>query len=92
MLKLNQDKTELIVFAPKYRVKEFSERCLSVEGTIVAIASFVKNLGNLFCMLKQASAKSCYFQIRNIGRIRSYITEDVCKTLVCPLAALCCIE
>jgi hypothetical protein len=36
------------------------------------------------CMQKQASAitKSCYFQIRNIGHIRSYITEDVCITLV----------
>ena len=41
-------------------------------------------------MQKQASTitKSyyMYFQIRNIGRIRSYITiEDVCKTLVCSL-------
>ena len=53
--------------------------------------SFVKNLGTFFdrtlCMQKQASAitKSCYFQIRNIGRIRLYITEDTCKTLVCSL-------
>jgi hypothetical protein len=40
-------------------------------------------------MKKQASAitKSCYFQIRNIGRIRSYTTEDACKTLVCWLVA-----
>ena len=45
MLKLNQDKTELIVFAPKHRVKEFSECCLSFDGTIVTNASFVKNLG-----------------------------------------------
>ena len=27
-------------------------------------------------------AKSCYHQIRNIGQIRSSITDDVCKTLV----------
>jgi hypothetical protein len=26
--------------------------------------------------------KSCFFHIRNIGRIRSYITKDACKTLV----------
>jgi hypothetical protein len=45
MLKLNQDKTELTVFAPKHRVKEFSECCLSFDGTIVINASFVKNLG-----------------------------------------------
>ena len=66
MLKLNQDKTELIVFAPKHRVKEFSECCLSFDGTTVTNASFVKNLGIFFCrtlcMQKQASAitKSCY--------------------------------
>jgi hypothetical protein len=36
-------------------------------------------------MVQHASAitKSCFHQIRNIGRIRSYITVDVCKTLVC---------
>ena len=31
MLKLNQDKTELIVFAPKHHVNEFSECCLSFD-------------------------------------------------------------
>jgi hypothetical protein len=40
MLKLNQDKTELIVFAPKHLVKEFSECCLSFDETIVTNASF----------------------------------------------------
>ena len=63
----------------KHREKEFSECCLSFEGTIVTNASFVKNIGIFFdrtlCMQKQASAitKSCYFQVRNIGRNRSYI-------------------
>ena len=91
MLKLNQDKTELIVFAPKHRVKEFSECCLSFDGTIVTNASFVINLGIFFdrtlCMQKQASAitKPCYLQIRNIERNRSYTSEDACKTLVCLL-------
>ena len=30
-----------------------------------------------------AVAKSYYHQIRNIGHIRSYITENTCKTPVC---------
>ena len=90
-LKLNQDETELIVFAPKHHVKEFSECCLSFDGCIVNNASFVKKLGIFFdrtlCMHKQASAitKSCYFKIRNIGHNRSYTTEDACKTLICSL-------
>lgn len=32
-----------------------------------------------------AVSKSCFNQIRNIGRIRSYITDSACKTLVCSL-------
>jgi hypothetical protein len=40
MLKLNQDETELIVFASTHRVKELSECCLSFDGTIVSNASF----------------------------------------------------
>ena len=38
-------------------------------------------------MEKQVNAvtKSCYYHIRNIGRIWQYITEDACKTLVCSL-------
>ena len=48
----------------------------------------MKNLGVFFdktlTMEKQVSSvsKSCFLQIRNIGRIRSYITDDACKTLV----------
>ncbi|CAC5398574.1 unnamed protein product [Mytilus coruscus] len=38
---------------------------------------------------KQVNAvtKSCYFQIRNIGRIRKYITDAAFKTLVCSFVA-----
>ena len=42
---VNQDKTELIVFAPKHRIKHLSEFSLSFNGTIVNDVSCVKNLG-----------------------------------------------
>ena len=48
LLKLNQDKTELILFTPKSCVKEFSNCHLSFDGTIVSNASVVKNLGVYF--------------------------------------------
>ena len=86
MLKLNEDKTELIIFAPKHWVKD-----LSNWRKIVSSAECVKNLGVYFdetlSMTKQVSAisKSCFHQIRNIGRIRQYITEDACRMLVCSL-------
>jgi len=91
LLKLNQDKTELIIFAPKHRMQTFTQCELVFDGIVVSDASFVKNLGVYFdktlTMDKQSSAiaKSCYYQIRNIGRIRSYISDDACKTLVCSL-------
>lgn len=86
MLKLNQDKTELIVFAPKHQ--QTRDIQLDVGTKIIKAAPVVKNLGVHFdstmTMEKQvnAVAKSCYFQIRNIGRMRQFITTDACKTLV----------
>jgi hypothetical protein len=55
---------------------------------------FFPNLGGFFfdqtlSMEQHASAitKSCFHQIRNIEKIRSYITVDAYKTLVCSLVA-----
>jgi len=53
----------------------------------VSVASSVKNLGvyldTSLTMERQVNAisKACYYQIRNIGHIRRYITLDACKTL-----------
>lgn len=91
LLKLNQDKTELIIFAPKHRMQTFTQCDLVFYGIVVSDASFVTNLGVYFdktlTMDKQYSAiaKFCYYQIRNIGRKRSYISDDICKTRVCSL-------
>ena len=88
MLKINQDKTELIIFAPKHQAKDLSDCKLLFDGTIVHESAFVKNLGSHFdktlSMEKQANAisKSCFFHLRNIGRIRPFITINACKTLV----------
>jgi hypothetical protein len=40
MLKLNQDKTELIIFAPKHQVKHFSDFRLKFDGTVLSDVSF----------------------------------------------------
>jgi hypothetical protein len=91
MLKLNQDKTELIIFAPKHQVKHFSDFRLKFDETVLSDVTCVKNLGMYFdktiSMEQQASAitRSCYQQIRNIGRILSLISVDACRTLVCSL-------
>ena len=85
MLKLNQDKTELIVFAPKHRIKHLSEFSLSFNGTIVNDVSCVKILGVFMDKTLSMEQQVRFHQIRNIGKIRPFITENACKTLVCSL-------
>ena len=88
LLNLNQNKTELMIFAPKHRAKEPTYFSISFGGNIIHNTLYVKNLGAYFdrtlSMEKQcnAIARSCYFYIRNIGSIRPFISEDVCKMLV----------
>ena len=88
LLKLKQDNTELMVFAPKHRVKDISDVSITFGVSRIHDAPFLKNLGAYFdktlCMEKQCNTvtSSSYFNIHNIGRIRPYISEDACKTLV----------
>nr|XP_022297089.1 uncharacterized protein LOC111106637 isoform X5 [Crassostrea virginica] len=88
LLKLNQDKTELMVFVPrrsKFVNKNFN---INFDGNIICDTESVKNLGmyldKSLTMEKQCSsvARSCYMHLRRIGSIRPFITEDACKILV----------
>ncbi|KAK3102012.1 hypothetical protein FSP39_008113 [Pinctada imbricata] len=88
MLKLNHDNTELIVFSPRRCTWDLSNISITFDGFSIGAVPVVKNLGAFFdktlSMDKHLSnvAKSCFFQIRNIGRIRHLIDENDCKTLV----------
>ena len=88
LLKLNQEKTELIIFSTKQHQKYLPTLQLKVGDNIIESVPCVKNLGAFFdqhlTMEKQVSSvvKSCYFQISNIGRIRRFLTKEACKTMV----------
>jgi hypothetical protein len=88
MLKLNQNKTELIVFTSKHRTKSMEDLDLAIGNSSISAAPFVKNLGVVMdrnlTMEQQVNtiSKSCYYQIRNIGQIRQHISDGACKTLV----------
>ena len=87
MLKLNEEKSEFIVFTPRH-MQIGNGLSLNIGGNMIYPAASVKNLG--FHLDKHLSleaqvtntVKSCYHQIKNISRIRKYITNDACKTLI----------
>ena len=64
MLKLNQDKTELIVYAPKHKVKSLTKIQFNFDGAILSESPCVRNLGVFFRPNPQYGAKClCYYQI-----------------------------
>ena len=87
LLKLNEDKTEIIFFTPRKSLS-LSDVCLYFESEIIKPVSSVKNLGVQFdqhmTMEKQVNAvtKSIYFHLRNIGKIRKFLDTDSTKSLV----------
>ena len=87
LLKLNMDKTELIVFAPKQN-GTCPQRSLQIGDCTVVEGDCIKSLGVNFdkhlSMDRQVNAtiRTCYHNIRTIGKIRRYISDDACKTLI----------
>ncbi|MCG8430166.1 MAG: hypothetical protein MJA29_03225, partial [Candidatus Omnitrophica bacterium] len=86
-LKQNGDKTEVMLFTPR-RGQGCQNISVSVDGCDIESSPAVRNLGVIFdkhlTMEKQVNsvARSCYFHLRNIGRLRKYLTTDATKSLV----------
>ena len=87
MLKLNDDKTELIVFSSRYRKYE-KQISLHIGNTTVYPKEQVKNLGVILDKHLTLSnhinnvSRNCYASLRQISHIRRYITTEATKTLV----------
>ena len=88
-LKLNNDKTEIILFGSKKHLAELNIKSLSVAGTDVSVASEpVRNLGAMFdSQLIMAThvksvVKKSSFPLRNIGKARRVLTEYATKTVM----------
>ena len=88
MLKLNDDKTELIVFTSKYKQDLYNYLSITIGGSVVDCSSQVKDLGVIFdrvLSLRQHvyyTPKMCQFHLRNIIRIRKYIPQDISVVLI----------
>ena len=88
-LKLNQDKTELIIFASPAHHRKLQHVSLQLDDhTTISPSDSIRLLG---CVLdKQMSmtdqvtnvSKSVNFHSRNISRIRKFIDKDTCHSVV----------
>jgi hypothetical protein len=88
MLKLNEDKTEVLFIASPHFQKCISNTYLTVNQTPVSRTNSARNIGVIFddqMLLKEHISSVCkisLFHLRNIGLIRRYLTQDACVTLV----------
>ena len=88
MLKLNSDKTELIVFGPKNHLKQIEDISIKVGSSEVKSLMSVRNLGAIFDSRMNMKShvksvcRSCYSQLRQIGHIRQYLNSYATKYLV----------
>jgi len=67
----------------KQHLKKTENLHLKVGSSYINSSMPVRNLGLILDnTLGMDICKSCYCQIRNIGRIRKYINDETCKSLV----------
>ena len=88
-LKLNESKTEFLVIG-KQKISNQIEGVSSIfiEDTKVDAVSSAKNIGavldNQLDMVQHVNniCRSCYIQLRQIGQIRAYISQEATATMV----------
>ena len=86
-LKLNQDKTELVLISSKFRCRPSLEFIQVVDEKIQPKPS-ARNLGVIIDQCLDLTdhvnkiCVSCQYHLRNIAKIRKYLSEDTSQILV----------
>lgn len=86
-LKLNQDKTEVLVFSSCYRARPNTGN-LTIGDEVVKCSSTAKDIGvtldNSLSMVPHITAvcKSAFFHLCNISKVRRFLNTETTKTLV----------
>ena len=87
-LKLNGDKTEVLIIGSKNNLQKLKTSSISIDNSNIPFVNNVKNLGTtLDSHLEMKShvrslKKSLLFQLKKISSIRNCLTRDACKYLV----------
>jgi len=88
MLKLNDAKTEFIVFGSPYYINRMEKLNITVGDSVIVSADKVRNLGAIFDThltmedFVKEKVRSSLFYLKNIRRIRNCLTPESTKTLV----------
>jgi len=90
MLRLNDSKTEFMVLASRHLERKLSGevKAIRVGDAVVEASESARNIGvimdsrlSMEAHINQVTS-SCYFNLRNIGKIRRNLTEEATITLV----------
>ena len=88
LLKLNDQKTDVVVFGTKHKLPVMKDIRITVGGSTLSPSSHVRNLGVIFdstlTMTNHISTicRAAYMHLHNISRIRRYLTPEATKSLV----------
>ena len=89
-LKLNDAKTEFLVLGSKHQLAKIpSPSTVSIGEARVTSATTACNIGAIFdCHLSMnhqisSICQSCYIHLRNINKIRNFLSDDATERLVC---------
>ena len=87
-LKLNPEKTEMMVLGSRHNHSTFQPRNLNIDGHATSPSSSARNLGvvfdHLFNMEKHVSSicRSANFHLRNVRRIRKYMSKQTTEQII----------
>ena len=87
-LKINDAKTEFIVFRSPMLKHDLSDMSVNVGGNVIMPSEKVCDLGVILDQTLSfddhisAICQSAHFYIRNIDRIRNLLSFDTCATLI----------
>ena len=88
-LKINDVKTEFIVFRSPMLKHDLSDRSVNVGGNVIKPSEKVRDLGVILDQTLSfiddhisTICQSAHFHIRNIDRIRNLLSLDACATLI----------
>ncbi|XP_063808745.1 uncharacterized protein LOC135013963, partial [Pseudophryne corroboree] len=93
-LKLNISKTELIIFPPA-NSRYHPDISITVKNSTIYPTPQARCLGVIldsdlsFVPHIQSVSRSCYMHLKNISKIRPYLTQDTAKTLIHALIISC---